>query len=328
MWVQYHGPREFCALCEEAAEAAGDRAESRTIGMTVAGAPIRAYTVGAPGAQPDANRPQVMIIAAIHGCEVIASELALAVLQSAAANSVESRPLSEVADLTIIPAINLDSRTRAVATIHRAGLYRSAPRTNAHGVDLNRNWPFPDGVTDHWLPISGTNRWRSPWYRGPRPLSEPETQAVDALVREIRPLALLNLHSTGCILTHPWSSKEEPPADLDGFQKMIAAFNAAQRHHQYRSKQSRAWYPIIGSSNDYFYDRFGVLALTVETSPPAASVKADPRRASRFFWYANPTDPEHWIDNDRPACFAALRAAVDHRHVNTLGARSRPPHPR
>lgn len=254
-----------------------------------------------------------MVIAAIHGCEVISSELGLAILLSICDDFAESRPLSEVADLTVIPAINLDSRTRSVASLRRSGVFLSAPRRNANGVDLNRNWPFPAGVTDHWLPIAGTSRWRSPWYRGPRPLSEPETRAVEALVAEVRPLALLNLHSTGCILTYPWSSKEEAPADLAGFRAMIAAFNDAQAHHRYRAKQSRAWYPIMGSSNDYFYDRYGVLSMTVETSPTAAAVTADLRRARRFFWYANPSDPDHWIDNDRPACFAALRAAVDYR---------------
>ena len=131
-------------------------------------------------------------------------------------------------------------------------------------------------------------------------MSEPETQAVARLVDEVRPIALLNLHSTGCILTYPWSSKQHAPSDLDGFRSMVTAFSSAQPRHRYRSKQSRAWYPIIGSSNDYFYDRFGVLALTVETSPPAAAVKADARRARDFFWYANPADPQHWIDNDRP----------------------------
>ncbi len=299
-------------MCEGAAARAGERVSTRTIGETAERRPIRAYTVGASGVGPDSARAQVMIIAAIHGCEVIASELALAVLESICDNTDESRPLSEVADLTIIPAINLDSRARSLDSLRRKGFFRSAPRRNSNGVDLNRNWPFPSGVSDHWLPLAGTSRWRSPWYRGPHPFSEPETRAVDALVGEIRPMALLNLHSTGCVLSYPWSSKEEAPPDLEGFQAMIAAFNEAQGDHRYRSTQGRAWYPIVGSSNDYFYDRYGVLSMTVETSPPAGSVKADLRRARRFFWYANPIDPDEWIGKrpSRVLCSATRRVRL------------------
>ena len=151
-----------------------------------------------------------------------------------------------------------------------------------------------------------------PWFRGPSPLSEPEASALAAFLEQRRPFALLNLHSTGCILTHPWSSKTEAPADQEGFRRMIDAFNRGQRHVTYRSKQSRAWYPIVGSSNDWFYDQLGTLAMTVETSSNAGSVRRDPRLGRWFFWYANPTDPQWWIDNDRPGCFAALLAAHDY----------------
>ncbi len=93
---------------------------------------------------------------------------------------------------------------------------------------------------------------------------------------------------------------------------MVDVFNGPRTHHRYRSEQSRAWYPTVGSSNDYSYDRYGVLPMTVETSPPAAAVRSDLRRANSFVWYANPVDPEPWTDNDRSGCFAALRAACDY----------------
>jgi protein MpaA len=65
----------------------------------------------------------------------------------------------------------------AIATVNPDGL-RAHARKNAHGVDLNRNFPY---------------RWRgnvphsSGYYPGPRPASEPETRAVMAFVRRIQP---------------------------------------------------------------------------------------------------------------------------------------------
>ncbi len=48
-------------------------------------------------------------------------------------------------------------------------------RGNAHGVDLNRNFPF------HWAHLGGLE------YSGTGPLSEPESSAAAKLIRRIRP---------------------------------------------------------------------------------------------------------------------------------------------
>jgi murein peptide amidase A len=56
-------------------------------------------------------------------------------------------------------------------------------RQNAHGVDLNRNFP------DHWERIT------DPTYSsGPRPASEPETRAAMALIRRVRPAVTIWYH--------------------------------------------------------------------------------------------------------------------------------------
>ena len=93
----------------------------------------------------------------------------------------------ERAGLRIVRAIKREaSRDRgmlagtqlwAIATVNPDGL-RAHMRKNAHGVDLNRNFPY---------------RWRgnvshsSGYYPGPRPASEPETRAVMAFVGRLRP---------------------------------------------------------------------------------------------------------------------------------------------
>lgn len=80
--------------------------------------------------------------------------------------------------LVLIPAANPDGLARG----------RGADsRFNARGVDLNRNWGC------EW---SAEAVWRDqPVDPGPRPFSEPETQALAALVRQLQPAAALFYHS-------------------------------------------------------------------------------------------------------------------------------------
>jgi protein MpaA len=58
-------------------------------------------------------------------------------------------------------------------------------RQNAHGVDLNRNFPF------HWHPLGPPG---SREYAGPRPLSEPESRIEHSLILRLRPRLTIWFH--------------------------------------------------------------------------------------------------------------------------------------
>jgi protein MpaA len=58
-------------------------------------------------------------------------------------------------------------------------------RQNAHGVDLNRNFPF------RWAPLHAPGDL---FYQGPRPLSEPESRAAYRLIRQLRPGVTIWFH--------------------------------------------------------------------------------------------------------------------------------------
>ena len=65
---------------------------------------------------------------------------------------------------------------------------RADTRGNAHGVDLNRNSPW------HW------RRLEHPFYSGPHPLSEPESRAINRLVRKLHPALSIWYHQQAALV--------------------------------------------------------------------------------------------------------------------------------
>jgi protein MpaA len=120
------------------------------IGRTVQGRPILVYRVGDPAAPA-----RVLVVGCIHGDECAAFPVI--------ARLIRQRPPAGV-QLLAMPSVNPDGR-------------RAGTRGNAHGVDLNRNFPF------NWRAIVRSSRF----YAGPRPLSEPESRAVASLILATRP---------------------------------------------------------------------------------------------------------------------------------------------
>ncbi|HEV3230201.1 MAG TPA: M14 family zinc carboxypeptidase [Solirubrobacteraceae bacterium] len=122
------------------------------------GRSLRAYSIGDP-----TGHRTVLVVGCVHGNET-AGEAITRALRAVA-------PPPGVA-LWVVDQFNPDG-----CTAHT--------RQNAHGVDLNRNSPW------HWRPL---DRPGGTFYSGPRPLSEPESRAINALVKRLRPAVTIWYH--------------------------------------------------------------------------------------------------------------------------------------
>jgi protein MpaA len=139
-------------------EAASSRpaiVEGRTIGHTVKGRAIVAWRLG----QPTSKR-KVVIFGAMHGDETGPSRILY---------NLRDGKRIRGADIWVVPQYNRDGIARRT-------------RQNAHGVDLNRNYPY------HWAKLTGATN------SGPRAASEPETTAVMAFLRTVRPNYVVSFH--------------------------------------------------------------------------------------------------------------------------------------
>jgi protein MpaA len=117
------------------------------LGRSVDGRPIVAYEVGDTDSQV-----RELVVGCIRGDERAGVAIARRL----------ERASPQGVDLWIIPVLNPDGAARD-------------PRGNAHGVDLNRNFPW------RWRPLGGV------FYSGPRPLSEPESRIAYRLLLRLRP---------------------------------------------------------------------------------------------------------------------------------------------
>jgi hypothetical protein len=132
----------------------GTAAET-VIGRSSEGRPIEAQRIG-----PSRARVKVMVVGSVHGNEP-AGKAVIARLRRA-------RP-PRGTTLWLIEDANPDGSA-------------SGTRHNAHGVDLNRNFPY------RWQPQDGV------YESGPGPASEPETQAIQRFVERERPRVTIWYH--------------------------------------------------------------------------------------------------------------------------------------
>jgi predicted deacylase len=124
------------------------------IGHSVRGRPIRAWHLGQRG------KPKVLLISTMHGNEGATRHILESLRDGARIRGV---------NLWVVPTYNPD------------GLARHT-RKNAHGVDLNRNFPYS------WRNLDGS------YESGPHAASEPETRAMMRFLRKIRPRRILSFH--------------------------------------------------------------------------------------------------------------------------------------
>ena len=139
---------------------------SRTVGRSVKGRPIVVVSFGS-------GPRRVLFVGGVHGDEFgtdVANELVAYLKTHPAAVPVGST-------IDIVPCANPDG-------------FAAGRRTNARGVDINRN--FPTGwrrSTVYGLALAGS-----------RPASEPETRALIALLAARRYTRVVALHSAGGLI--------------------------------------------------------------------------------------------------------------------------------
>jgi murein peptide amidase A len=193
------------------------------LGRSVQGRPIRALVLGDPNAPVSA-----LVVGNVHGDE----PGGFAVVHRLR----RWRPPAGTA-LWLVHSFNPDGTA-------------AHTRQNAHGVDLNRNFPF------HWHSLGPPG---SRYYAGPRPLSEPESRIEHSLLLRLKPRLTIWFHQ-------PYDVTDRSGGDVR-LEKQFAALSGLPLRRLPR-------YPGSITSWQDFHQRVGT-AFVVELPagpPPAAAV--------------------------------------------------------
>ena len=165
-----------------AARAELARPEWRAFGLSVEGRPLEVAVLGE-------GRTTVLLIGSIHGSETAGTPL----LRELAERLAREPELRRGCRVVIAPLVNPDGAERGA-------------RSNARGVDLNRNFPAANWSERESRESGG----------GSAPLSEPESRFVAALVEGFAVDRIVSLHEPVGVLDH-----DGPAEDL--VRRMAAA---------------------------------------------------------------------------------------------------------
>ncbi|MGA9768106.1 MAG: M14 family zinc carboxypeptidase [Blastocatellia bacterium] len=236
-------------------------------------------------------KPTFFLMAAIHARELTTSELALRFIDYLLTNygiDGDATWLLDEHKIVIVPASNPDGRIIAeqgffqrknTNNTYGGGCPNPPTITDQYGVDLNRNANFKWGtVNPPTEPLCGQT------YPGPTPASEPETIALQNLVRGLfadmrgpldtdpAPMTtsgfFLTLHSYSNLVLWPWGWTENSApnsTELAMIGQKFASYNS------FTPTQSTGLYPTSGTTDDWAYGELGVPAMTFEVGPSSGT---------------------------------------------------------
>jgi murein peptide amidase A len=220
------------------------------------GRPIsRFHSVNAHASHP------LIFIGGVHGDEPEGVALAEATLSWL---KTESKSGAVKVPWVLIPCLNPDG-------------YATRARTNAAGVDLNRNYPARS-----WSPVAKEPRY-SP---GPSPGSEPEVQALVALIKSTNPRLIIHCHSWNpCIVL----TGEPARADAE---RLVRASGYPL--------QDSIGYETPGSLSQFAWHDLGIPVICIEEKDPTPLDQVWPHFAAgvqAIFGDSSPRRPDRTDGN-------------------------------
>jgi carboxypeptidase D len=220
---------------------------------------------GNPG-RHDPGEPEVKLVGGIHGEEAISKEILLQFIKLLCEKYDKDPELTKLVDTTrihILPSLNPDGYAMART---KGETRRGIGHTNAHGIDLNRNFP------DQFFPTI------SP--------AQPETEAVEKWINSHPFVLSASLHAGSLVVTYPYDDSPSGQSvysatpDDDVFRHLAKVYSvnhptmhlanpklnctAYGPHFIDGVTNGAKWFSEAGGMQDYNYVRSNCFEVTIQ----------------------------------------------------------------
>ncbi|MBD3141639.1 M14 family metallopeptidase [Microbispora bryophytorum] len=269
VWKSYSEKGGIADQLRSIADANKDIAKLETIGKTLQGRDILALKLTKLArVLPDGVKPSVLYSATQHAREWIAAEVDMRLLKYLVANKgkLDVGRLLTTTEVWFVPVANPDGYDFTFTEGNR--LWRKNLRDNDgdgqitgnDGVDLNRNFPTRWGYDEE----GSSGVFSSETYRGAGAVSEPETRAMDGLLKRLRFTAQVNYHSFGPLLLYPEGWQVETKTADDPVYLALTGTDENPAIPGFDPGVGAELYTTNGETTDHAHKAYGTLAWTPE----------------------------------------------------------------
>jgi hypothetical protein len=295
-----------------------------TIGQSVRGEDIVALKVSRHARRiRDGRRPATLYLGAQHGREWISPETVRRLAHHVVDGYRIDPTLTDLVDTTelwFVPVANPDGYDYTFTPGNR--LWRKNLRDNdgdgritaVDGVDPNRNFPTKWGYDDEGSsPDPGSEA-----FRGTGPASEPETRAVDRLMRRVGFEFFVNYHSAAEGVLYGTAWQVATPTPDDALYEALAGDQATSAVPGYLPGLTADLYSGNGIADEHAHLAYGTLGFLVEMSTCQTVASADPADssdpadcASAFLFPDDEALVEAEFQKNLPFALSVARSAAD-----------------
>ena len=262
-------------------------ANPRLVKVVVIGKTVQGQDIIALKVTKDANwlrdgkRPAVLYSSAQHAREWITPEMNRRLLHYYLDNYAGNRDIRKIIDTTelwFVPVANPDGYDFTFTEGNR--LWRKNLQDNDgdgvitgnDGVDPNRNYPTKWGYDNE----GSSDQPSSEVFRGKSPGSEPETKALDGLMRRIKFSFLVNYHSAAELLLYGVGFQVATPTPDDIVYEALAGDDANPAIPGYDPDIAAELYITNGETTEHAHVTYGTLGFTPEMSTCETASASDP----------------------------------------------------